>query len=231
MTEQLINKFTPNVKQILSNKLQRNLAGMLGFIDKTKNFKVSTKFFDFSTTDTILKIPTNSVDIVVTSPPYGDSRTTVAYGQFSRLSNEWLGFTEAREIDKRLMGGTTKGIKATNIYSLDKTINKLLKVDLKRAREVYSFYDDYLKSINNVAKLIKKGGHACYVVGNRCVKDLVLPTDEITKAIFESCGFTHINTFMRNIPNKRMPSKNSPSNQAGNTGTTMKNEYIVVMRK
>ncbi|GHV83535.1 hypothetical protein AGMMS50212_08750 [Spirochaetia bacterium] len=27
-------------------------------------------------------------DIVLTSPPYGDSRTTVAYGQFSTLSNE-----------------------------------------------------------------------------------------------------------------------------------------------
>ena len=30
----------------------------------------------------------NSVDLLVTSPPYGDSKTTVAYGQFSRL-NVW----------------------------------------------------------------------------------------------------------------------------------------------
>jgi len=28
--------------------------------------------------------------MVVTSPPYGDSRTTVAYGQFSRWANEWF---------------------------------------------------------------------------------------------------------------------------------------------
>ncbi|MEY4768201.1 MAG: hypothetical protein RL637_840, partial [Pseudomonadota bacterium] len=31
-------------------------------------------------------------DVVLTSPPYGDSKTTVAYGQFSCFSNEWLGF-------------------------------------------------------------------------------------------------------------------------------------------
>ncbi|MFZ2322847.1 MAG: hypothetical protein WAV89_04020, partial [Ignavibacteriaceae bacterium] len=33
----------------------------------------------------------NYYDVVLTSPPYGDSKTTVAYGQFSILSNEWLG--------------------------------------------------------------------------------------------------------------------------------------------
>ncbi|MDR1838877.1 MAG: modification methylase, partial [Treponema sp.] len=44
-------------------------------------------------------------DVVLTSPPYGDSRTTVAYGQFSALSNEWLGINTARKIDSMLMGG------------------------------------------------------------------------------------------------------------------------------
>ncbi|MDR2577352.1 MAG: 50S ribosomal protein L11 methyltransferase [Chitinispirillales bacterium] len=41
----------------------------------------------------------NGYDLVLTSPPYGDSRTTVAYGQFSTLSNEWLGINNARKID------------------------------------------------------------------------------------------------------------------------------------
>ena len=35
----------------------------------------------------------------------------------------------------------------------------------------------------------------------------------------------------RNIPNKRMPFKNSPSNIVGRTASTMKNEYIVIMAK
>lgn len=30
------------------------------------------------------------VDAILTSPPYGDSRSTVAYGQFSRLSLQWI---------------------------------------------------------------------------------------------------------------------------------------------
>ena len=31
-----------------------------------------------------------SIDLVITSPPYGDSKTTVAYGEFSRLSLQWM---------------------------------------------------------------------------------------------------------------------------------------------
>lgn len=30
------------------------------------------------------------VDLIITSPPYGDSQSTVAYGQFSRLSIQWM---------------------------------------------------------------------------------------------------------------------------------------------
>ena len=70
-----------------------------------------------------------------------------------------------------------------------------------------------------------------YVVGNRRVKGVTLPTDEITKAIFEQNGFEHVETIIRNIPNKRMPSKNSPTNIAGKSDTTMNHEYIVVMRR
>ena len=55
--------------------------------------------------------------------------------------------------------------------------------------------------------------------------------DYITVEFFENCGFEHINTFVRKIPNKRMPSKNSPSNEVGKLMATMSNEYIVVMRK
>jgi len=37
--------------------------------------------------------------------------------------------------------------------------------------------------------------------------------------------------FARNIPNKRMPAKNSPSNVAGERDATMTQEHIIVMKK
>ncbi len=114
---------------------------------------------------------------------------------------------------------------------IDKIVEKIAHKDEKRAREVYSFYLDYSKSIANVSKVIKRGGCACYVVGNRRVKGITLPTDEITKSLFERGDFKHQNTFIRSIPHKRMPSENSPTNKIGEKEATMNNEYIVIMQK
>jgi len=48
---------------------------------------------------------------------------------------------------------------------------------------------------------------------------------------YKNQSFSHIETIIRNIPNKRMPSKNSPTNVTGQKEETMNNEYIVIMRK
>lgn len=230
MSEKQREKFKPDVFGIINSKLARNRIGLKNYIEaKAKNTK--TNIYGFNSSETIEKIEENSIDIVVTSPPYGDSRTTVAYGQFSRLSNQWLDIKNASQVDNELMGGKSKPIKKIGIKIIDETIKKISIKDEKRAKDVYSFYEDYSKSIGNVANVIKKKGYACYVVGNRRVKDTTLPTDEITKCLFQEYGFKYKNTFIRNIPNKRMPSKNSPTNETGKKSTTMNNEYIVIMQK
>lgn len=225
MSEKQRENFNPDVYRIINSKLARNRAGLISFLENTKNINVKTDIYEFNSSEHINMIEEESIDIVVTSPPYGDSRTTVAYGQFSRLSNQWLDLENASQIDNQLMGGKPKNIKKTGIAVIDRTVEKVANKDEKRARDVYSFYKDYSKSIANVSKVIKRNGYACYVVGNRRVKDTTLPTDEITKCLFQEYGFKYQNTFIRNISNKRMPSKNSPTNE------TMNVEYIVIMQK
>jgi tRNA G10 N-methylase Trm11 len=218
---------------IMISKLSRNKQGLIEFEKYSKNSSI-TSVYDFNSVETIpfQIIKPNSIDIVVTSPPYGDSRTTVAYGQYSRLANEWLGYKRANQVDNILMGGEKR--KHNHIFKsevLNDVIHKIQKHDKERVRDVISFYEDYEKSVNNVSTTLRKGGFACYVVGNRTVKGVNIPTDEITAQLFEENGFTHIETIVRNIPNKRMPSKNSPSNIVGETASTMKNEYIVINQK
>jgi DNA modification methylase len=232
MPAEQMQKFNPDVLGLMQTKLARNHKGLKAFLDQKP--KGNSQVYDFNTSNELQHIENESIDIVVTSPPYGDSRTTVAYGQFSRLANEWLGVENANQLDSDLMGGRKQ--KQEQVYSfesqiLNESLEKIALTDQKRAKEVSSFYYDYQKSIENVAKTIKKAGYACYVVGNRKVKGEVLPTDEITKDFFEHQGFRHLETVIRNIPNKRMPSKNSPTNVTGNKDETMHNEYIVIMQK
>ena len=225
--------FNPDSFGIFLSKLSRNRQGLINF-SKTKRNGAISEIRAFNAVEKIpeKEIENNSIDIVLTSPPYGDSRTTVAYGQYSRLSSQWLGIEDANQVDNNLMGGrTTTDEKPNDFGKLNETIDKIAKQDEKRANEVLSFFNDYKKSIDNVSKKLKPNKYACYVVGNRTVKGVQILMDEITKDFFEINGFHHTETIIRNIPNKRMPSKNSPSNIAGKKSTTMKQEYIVVMRK
>lgn len=231
-----LETFCPDVSGIMAVKLRRNLIGLQQFLSCLRRLDQPprAKVFSF---DTKLNIPTDvvsqeSVDIVVTSPPYGDSHTTVAYGQYSRLSSAWLGLASPEKVDGKLMGGSVlKNIPKFPSAELNEAVDSIKLKDEKRGREVAAFYSDLQSSIKHVSGSIRPGGYACYVVGNRKVKGIVLPTDAAIRRFFEHHGFTHVNTFHRRIPNKRMPLRNSPTNIAGNVENTMANEYIVVMRR
>ena len=68
-------------------------------------------------------------------------------------------------------------------------------------------------------------------MGNRNVKGVQIPLDYFTIETFERNGFKHLDTFVRSIPNKRMPNKTSPTNKKGANVSTMVNEFIIVMEK
>lgn len=176
-------------------------------------------------------------DLVITSPPYGDSRTTVAYGEYSSFGSEWtddlhtFGNTNYR-VDKESLG--KKNEINEDIFThkeLSKIINKIKKEDKKRSEDVIHFFNGYYKVIENVIKNLKKNGTVCFVVGNRTVKGHQIPMDQITASFLDGMGLNFEGIFVRDIVNKVMPSKNSPTNKTGKTKSTMVNEYIVVFNK
>ena len=231
-----LEKHSPDPYKIMFSKLERNLKGYVHFtkIIKQLNRSPSARILPLNSVNQIPsnELPEDSIDIVVTSPPYGDSHTTVAYGQYSRLSSEWLSLIERQNIDNELMGGNKlKELPDFPSNSLNAAIELIFEKNQKRALEVASFYVDLLSSIRNVSKLIRPNGHACYVVGNRTVNSVILPTSDAIKDFFESANLSYVTTHIREIPNKRMPARNSPTNVAGETSSTMLNEHIVVLKK
>ena len=205
-----------NLDKIINNYIQIYLPLL-----KKQKFHFYNKEFSYTQ---------NKYDAVLTSPPYGDSRTTVAYGQFSTLSNEWIGFQNSRKIDSQLMGGK----KVTTLYVrgvIAEFIKKINKINQKRALEVSSFYLDLEKSIKEVSKAVQTKGFSIYVVGNRTVKNITLPTDQFIAEQFEKNGFRHILTYERAISSKVMPAQNSPTNVVGKKVNTMHKEYIIVCQK
>ena len=225
-----MENFEPDVFGTFQEKLSRNRRGLEAYLHRRKAVEVFVSDRNTAHGEGPENRPVGGFDLVLTSPPYGDSQTTVAYGQFSRLSDEWIGLRDSRKIDRLSMGGIRTPRKLCD-SPVSEAIAAIRSVDEKRARQVEAFYVDLERSIGTVVAALSKRATICYVVGNRRVKGVTLPTDEFVIFAFGQHGFSHGETIVRNIPNKRMPKKNSPSNVAGETAVTMNEENIVVCQR
>ena len=173
-------------------------------------------------------------DLVITSPPYGDSRTTVAYGQYTSFGAEWVKDLTiySEKLEKESLGvekAIDKDLAQQGL--LMDTIEKIKEVDSKRASDVLYFFNGYYIAVKNIVENLNEKGRVCFIVGNRTVKGFEIPMDQITASFLDSLGLRFEGIFVRDIVNKVMPSKNSPTNKVGEKSRTMSNEYIVVFRK
>lgn len=216
--------FNPDVFRLYFNKLAKTIENYEKYyLPKLNNSLIEINFRRFPKME-------NYFDVVLTSPPYGDSKTTVAYGQFSTFSNEWFGIQYARQIDNLLMGGKA----SKELYDnglIAKYIDSIAQTSRQRALQISSFYKDLQNSICDVSKSLKSGGTSIYIVGNRCVKSIHLPTDQFVAEQFEKNGFKHLFTYERSLCNKTMPIKNSPTNRIGKRRGTITKEFVVVSKK
>ncbi len=237
MPKEKLNEFNPSVIDVFEANLKKCELGMAELYKcyrggrgtevlarDTRNFNLNEK-----------------MDLMITSPPYGDSRTTVAYGQFSRLSLQWLDLDgcdyisskiEKERLDKYLLGGSNNAGK-NNLPSetLKEILREIMKRDKERAQDVLSFYLDLNKSIKAITKHMKVNSYQFWVVGNRTVRKITIPTDVIISELGAQYNLKTVITIPRNISSKRMPKENSPTNEKGKKFPTMDKENIVVLRK
>jgi len=230
-----LDKHDPDVFEIFRKKAEANIARMSQFYKDAKKNAWTKIIYGDSSKDNGIKPA--SVDCIITSPPYGDSRTTVAYGQFSRLSAQWADIfddpNDATGVDNKLLGGRASKTLAHSLPSgyLSDSLDKIAKKDEARAKDVLSFYIGLNECLKQAHKMLKPKKYFCIVIGNRLVKQVRIPTDFIIAELGEKIGFTCEDIFVRNIPGKRMPTKNSPTNIVGVLEETMNKESIVVLRK
>lgn len=236
-----ILKFNPDVLKIFIDIVNKNIVGMQELNNSISKNQNSTKVTVHSNNAmTLESIENNFYDLIITSPPYGDSRTTVAYGEYSRLALQWLDLPNTTQesilkIDKTLMGGDKTDkisyVKSLHSNSLNSSLDLIFSCDSNRANEVANFYADLYESIKTLSEKSADDGYQFWVVGNRTVKGVILPTDDIIAEFAQQFNMEHVCTINRTILNKVMPSKNSPDNKKDVTGNTMTKEHIVVLHK
>jgi site-specific DNA-methyltransferase (cytosine-N4-specific) len=190
----------------------------------------------------------HKVDLIITSPPYGDNGTTVAYGQFSILQLRWLNgiFEELNEsvldrltgIDSKSLGGigsfSDEG-QYDNLIEMSPTFCNIMdllyeKENKKKIRKVKTFFEDLYLMLGKLYEKLNIDGYALFTTGNRVVDGITIPLDQILIEVSEGYRLEKVYRFERNILKKRYPSKVS-IDRDNNKVKSIDRETVILLKK
>jgi site-specific DNA-methyltransferase (cytosine-N4-specific) len=178
-------------------------------------------------------------DFVLTSPPYGDSKTTVGYGGISsiclaalrhirRLS---IAYKTEKGIDSRCLGGSGGPIPASFVRSAAKYWYR--SADEAAKHRVFGYLHSLRSACEQLAGVVSEGGTVVFVVARRSVKGRRVRTDTFLVNTFAQLGLRLQDVSYRKIQRKNTPAtinRNARGKRSKRT-RTMRTEAILVFRK
>ena len=187
--------------------------------------------------DILSEFVDGTVDLICTSPPYGDNSTTVTYGQYSILPLYWIDKSDLGKFDEQLianyssidsnsLGGNQR---VRNSFESSILHDFLHRIDEKKQNKVKNFVLDYLNVMSELVRVLKVGKYMVLTLGDRRVDNQVVPLSTITTEYLKSNGFILVKAITRNIPKKRMPRK--VSKVGGNSVESMNQEHVLILKK
>ena len=187
--------------------------------------------------DILSEFTDGTVDLICTSPPYGDNSTTGTYGQYSMLPLYWIDKSDLGKFDEQLianyssidsnsLGGNQRVRKSFESSVLN---DFLSRIDEKKQNKVKNFVLDFLNVMTELVRVLKVGKYIVLTLGDRRVDNQVVPLSTITTEYLESNGFILEKAITRNIPKKRMPRK--VSKVGGNSVESMNQEHVLILKK
>lgn len=225
MVNEELEKHQPDVLHAFKDQVIGNINRMKKFVEVCpKKFSAKVMLSDSRE----LPLDDESVNLVVTSPPYGEESHTMSYSRFAKLSLFWMGYNSksiALFTKKSLGGaGVTNIPKPFDSSILNKLYNDVAQKDKKRAGEIFSFLGDYSKCLFQMHRVLKRGGYCAIVIGDRIAASIPVPNGEITKELGQGVGFKCETTFYRTIPKKVLPRKDYKVD-------LINRESIIILRK
>jgi hypothetical protein len=181
-------------------------------------------------------------DVLMTSPPYGDNKTTVPYGQHSYLPLQWVDgddieggipdglISSTAAIDSASLGGSNRAVleRRDALLAYSPSLLSFLEILGDRRdllKKVISFTGDYYDSLAAITSRLRSNSFSFFTLGERRVGGELFPLVAITTELLEAVGHQKVHELNRNLPRrKRMAVANSE-------GATMAKETVLVTRK
>ena len=216
------NRFRIAVETIVSN-CPRAGTGPLGPITLVKQGDARR-----------LEIKSETIDLVLTSPPYLNA---IDYMRCSKFSLVWMGHNVN---DIRQLRGQSVGAEAASEEASDADWVKLIINDLKlrpklscRDRGLLARYVwDMSQALREAARVLKLGGRAVYVVGDSMTRGTFIRNSKIVTVVAQQHGLSLFSRQCRSLPANRryLPPPNRAVSSTAMDGR-MRKEVVLVFDK
>lgn len=176
-----------------------------------------------------------SLDIICTSPPYGDNKTTVTYGQYSILPILWIDKKDLEIWDEKLMDSFS-AIDTLSLggYKHSKSNERFKKytknISNAKKPKIEAFFADYECVFQKLVRALQPGKLMILTLGNRRVDDCEIRFDAFNDELAHKYGMKIDSTITRTIMGKRMPQKVSQLQNIGAV-SSISTEYVKVYRR
>ena len=177
------------------------------------------------------RLPSSSIDAIITSPPYCGAQK---YVRSMKLELLLSGCPESdlRTIDRRTLGTEAVPTRRTPIDDLltgDHYVDDLLKeihsANPIRAR-MASDYSRYLSTFaEECRRILRPGGHLLVTLGRSTLAGTLFPTDRILHRFARAAGLESVATLIDRIPSRGLLT------QRHSTAGRMDHEYIAWLRQ
>lgn len=179
-----------------------------------------------------LPLADNSVDLVLTSPPYLNA---IDYIRCSKFSLVWMGHSiaELRRLRTESIGteATREGaVSDPEVMRIVRALRLRPSLSTRNERILARYVDDMRNAINEVGRVLTPSGKAVYVVGENNLRDTYVRTSVIVSKLAESAGLKLKGRHVRTLPANRryLP---PPSAKLGAMHVRMRREVVLTFVK
>ena len=145
----------------------------------------------FSSMEKSIKLPDDSIPLIITSPPYGSAQK---YIRATSLSLNWLEFAkpsdlkilESRSIGREQLKSEKIDFDSSNLPEQYKSLlKKINNINPKRALITFKYLQEMDEVIKELSRVMMKNGKAVFVIGNNEVCGETLRNDMYIIYCFE----------------------------------------------
>jgi DNA modification methylase len=177
-----------------------------------------------------LPIASNSVDLIVTSPPYASN--AIDYMRAHKFSLVWFGYPidELTLKRKTYIGsdGTYNGIHVELPSSVQDVISRVAQKSKGKSTSLHRYYSEMSLTIKEMYRVLKPGKASVVVVGNSTLSGEDVEVEECLVAIGQNSGFEIPKIGIRQLDrNRRMLPAGSNRDMSSQIQQRMHEEYVV----